>query len=315
MRWDSSAETLRFIDDAEEIERLTQSVKRFEHDASLGPYPLATEGQWRDLSGYVSEVVLQRAGIQLGTYIVPGGIDEDVDDEIEKAKAALSGTASAAAPGSQSTSAAQPAVPAKKLHLQPFFDDAPRVATFVELDARRRHDGGRTGAALSRFHLDKTEWLIQLLLHDYGGGEGSGEQAQAEAAFLGELQLAFLLFLRLSSLRALEHWKHAVSLLCSCEAALQAYPALYAQFLPILRAQLTLAPADFFEDALSEDNFLRDAFAQLAEAADGQSLAAPVETELGYFWGFLSKQFGISLEALRAAAMDDDDEPVVVAMP
>jgi len=39
---------------------------------------------------------------------------------------------------------------------------------------------------------------------------------------LGELQLSFLLFLRLSCLASLEQWKRLVSLLCGCEAALKA---------------------------------------------------------------------------------------------
>ena len=72
------------------------------------------------------------------------------------------------------------------------------------------------------------------------------------ACATGELQLAFLLFLRLSSLRALQHWKALAHLMCGCEDALASRPGLYVKLLLVLRAQLALAPADFFEDALSE---------------------------------------------------------------
>ena len=182
------------------------------------------------------------------------------------------------------------------------------------------------GEALSRFHLDKSEWLHELLRDEYGGGEGLGGGGgggggggadallPAEAALLGELQLAFLLFLRLSSLRALEHWKAAVHLLCGCEAALTSRPALYVALLAALRAQLALAPADFFEDALSEDNFLRSSLACLAELSEGKRLAPALEAELGRFWAFSEKHFGATPAQLRMAAMEDDDEPVVVEM-
>ena len=53
--------------------------------------------------------------------------------------------------------------------------------------------------------MDRSDFVLGLLRAQYGGGEGAGEGA--EAMLLGELQLAFLLFLQLSSLRALNQWK------------------------------------------------------------------------------------------------------------
>lgn len=80
---------------------------------------------------------------------------------------------------------------------------------------------------------------------------------------LGELQLAFVLFLQLSSLAALEQWKQVsttdrsarnavdgsethrrcvaaqfVALLCSCERALESHSELIVAFLKVFRAQM-----------------------------------------------------------------------------
>eukprot|EP00967_Tisochrysis_lutea_P104306 scaffold158244_cov28-Tisochrysis_lutea.AAC.1 len=119
--------------------------------------------------------------------------------------------------------------------------------------------GGRTGRDLTSFLIDRSEWLSILLQTDFGGAgdapegiaetghigraaepsnadAGAPDQSAAvppsltntvtarlstpEASLLGELQLAFLLFLRLSCLRSLEAWKQLIHLLCSCDVAL-----------------------------------------------------------------------------------------------
>jgi hypothetical protein len=44
----------------------------------------------------------------------------------------------------------------------------------------------------------------------------------------------------------------------------------------------------------------------------GQPLGPQLEAEFGQLWGFLATHFGLTLEALRAGALDEEDEPVVV---
>ena len=76
----------------------------------------------------------------------------------------------------------------------------------------------------------RSEWLGWLLAHEYSPPPDSSRPparaadglSACEAGLLGELQLSFLLFLRLSCLASLEQWKRLVSLLCGCEAALKA---------------------------------------------------------------------------------------------
>ena len=279
MQWDPSVEMLCLLKDTEQVGRLTHEVRQMEHDRFLGPYPLKTEQQWTGVSGFITQSVLLRAGIPPGTFIMAGGIDDE----------ALGHNGAR--------------------QVQPYFDGAARVAQFVQLDPRQRaQDSGRTGRELSQFFFDKSEWLGELLAHEYS----TDASTSPEAELLGELQLSFLLFLRLSSLRALEQWKAGVHLLCACDSAIVTRQSLYVRLLCILRAQLALAPPDLFEDALSEDNFLRVALASLAERTECQSLTQVFREALAEFWEFLGGWFGMTPEALRAGAIEDDDEPVVV---
>jgi A1 cistron-splicing factor AAR2 len=314
LAWDPREEALSSVTDADDVERLAHEVRCMEHDAALGPYPLSMETQWRALSGYVSERVLRRAQIPLGTSVAPGGIDdEELEKELRRAGAQQPEHSLAGPPTrAQARAAGQ---------WTGTLVDAPQAATFVELDPRRS-GRGRSGPALSSFHLDRTEWLLELLRTHYSDdAECAADEASgaAEAALLGELQLAYLLFMGLSSLRALEQWKGLLQLLCNCDEALQSRASLYTKLLPILRAQLALAPADFLNEGGGAEgaNFLRASLAGLAERTDAgggaASLDARLADELQRTWTFVRMQFGISREALLLeAAGGDEDEPVVV---
>ena len=83
--WDAQAELLRFSTDEEQNQRCARAVRRMEFDSELGPYPLATRQQWRALSGAVTTHVLRRAGIPVGTLVMPGGIGDELDEELAKA--------------------------------------------------------------------------------------------------------------------------------------------------------------------------------------------------------------------------------------
>ena len=65
---------------------------------------------------------------------------------------------------------------------------------------------------------------------------------------------------------------------------------------------------------VAQDNFLRTSLASLSELAEGQTLAPALAAELGRFWRFVSSQFGVTEAQLRTAAMDEEDEPVVVGL-
>lgn len=293
-KWDAATELPTFQVPDEERERVSAAVHRMELDAGLGPYELHTAAEWHELACHVDESVLQRAGVPCGTVVVPGSADDEA--------------------------AQKPAVAGA---LRPYFDGLPRVASYTQVDPCQQRaggeqgTGGRRGAELTQFLLDRSEWLGQLLRDEYGGG-GGGDAAEEAAgrALVGELQLAFLLFLQLSSLAALEQWKALVHLLCCCDAAMLRRPALFASFLRALEAQLRLAPSDLFVDALSAENFLRASLASLAGATEGAPLAPPLASQLERFWQFVGERFGGDILAeLRDADADPDDAPCVVEAP
>ena len=117
-------------------------------------------------------------------------------------------------------------------------------------------------------------------------------------------------------LEALEQWKALLLLLTRCDAALESRPRLYAEFARTLREQLTYAPADFFADELSADNFLRDALGALSlrasEAAD--ALGAELATELELLWALVHDRFRLERAELESAHLGDDVQPVIVSV-
>lgn len=56
-----------------------------------------------------------------------------------------------------------------------------------------------------------------------------------QAELLGELQLSFVLFVSLSSLRGFRHWQALSALLCRCGDALATNPALFTAFIRVSR--------------------------------------------------------------------------------
>jgi len=86
---------------------------------------------------------------------------------------------------------------------------------------------------------------------------------------LGELQLAFILFLFLLSYPALAHWKQLMYIISSSQRILTTNPAFTTSFTRILYEQLSFAPEDFFENELSKDNFLRPICSSLFASLQG----------------------------------------------
>lgn len=330
LRWDAREEALCQVQEVDELQRLVHEVRDMRHDAALGPYPLATQEHWSELSKYISADVLRRAEIPCGVVVEPGGIDAaELEAELERAAAATA----AASASSDNTRAAAPPAPraaaggaasaasARVPTASQAGDVAARAAQFVSLDVRRSGTG-RLGAALSTFHLDRSAWLSELLACHYASGRTEEEPrtsaAAAEEALLGELQLAYILFLRLSSLRALEQWKALLHLLCGCDAALRERPQLYCNLAAVLRAQLAFAPDDLFVGGgeLGAENFLRASLATLAEnSTEGARLAPALSEGLRRLWDFVGERFGLSLQTLLSdAGGGEEDQPVYVSV-
>ncbi len=175
----------RVLQRTADVPSLAERVTRGEFSTGLGPYPHAEAAAWPQLVSHVSADTLSRAGVPTGVHVVPG--DEDL--------------AASRAPG----------------QVVPFFANAARSPRFAPVTQRRI--AGMTasevllcvmpsrGRALrsrparpqvTAYNLSSDARLLHALAQHYGG---------TVDALLGEFQLAFVLFLLLSSLAALEQWK------------------------------------------------------------------------------------------------------------
>lgn len=87
---------------------------------------------------------------------------------------------------------------------------------------------------------------------------------------LGELELAFVLFLAMGSLSGLDRWRRLVALLCSCDDLMKEEAKYFEELSESLREQLLMAPPDFFRDPIGRaEDALRPALANLFETFDG----------------------------------------------
>ena len=241
-RWDPCQEDLLELADPDELMRYELGVRRFDFDDGLAPYTPAIGHGWRALAAFVTTEVIKRCGVSTGSRI---GIVESGDGE---------GLRSPVKHGEKEEKDISLETDHRQDHQQEQLNqDRPRAPAVVKacftplLEARRRRPGMKA-ADITRYNLDPTRRVQDLVDDAFGGDFG---------LFLGEFQLAFVLFLTVSSLDGLEHWKAVVATFCACEGAIESKPDHVAQFLQTLAEQLGHIPADFFSDPISgPGNFL-----------------------------------------------------------
>jgi A1 cistron-splicing factor AAR2 len=139
---------------------------------------------------------------------------------------------------------------------------------------------------------------------------------------LAELQLSFILFIFCEDFDGLEHWKRLVHLVCRSETFLIAHQEFLFNFIGVFKRQLQNIPADFFQDVISCENFLRPSLGALLAAVDsgGASLqpalvkrCSPPSSLHAHkyphqmlrctkFKGFLEKRFGMPVECIVKSA-------------
>ena len=132
--------------------------------------------------------------------------------------------------------------------VMPYFDNIQRAPVFTRA-AVSRAPRGMSPEEVSALNLDP-EARLRHALKCFGEDGWRG--------LLGEFQLAFVLLIGLSSMAALEQWKHLAHVVCACaETAVFEYPELYSAFIDAISEQLKRAGDDFFVDDYSDENFLR----------------------------------------------------------
>ncbi|OQR99103.1 hypothetical protein ACHHYP_07497 [Achlya hypogyna] len=184
-----------------------------------------------------------------------------------------------------------------------YFPNTAQTARFTSL---KKPTLARSAAEVTQYHLDSSEHLAFLLETHYGNDWKE---------LLGELQLAFVLFLFISSLDALQQWKQLVWLLCSSEAAVATKPELFTSFLALMHAHLDQVGAEFFQDEVAEHNFLQASLASLFEILHDDTLDAKLLAKSRKLQAFLQQKFALRFDVLDTYAFGDDDCAPTVVLP
>lgn len=260
-QWDSVNEEISINATLSEgsLHTLLQAIHTGMLNSNLGPYPLSQHHLWLNITGFISNSVLTQANIPPGTLVFPGDAS-DLNDGSELKSNSSSVT--------------------------PYFPNIARVTRYSnieEIELKLRYEPNKD---LTSLHMDKSEVLERLV---DGCHEGSWEDV------LGELQLAFIVFILLFSYPALQFWKRIVSVICNSRRILvsSAHSSFSCAFLRILYEQLNFCPADFFENELSKDSFLKPAVSALFANMDQENLDTALQEHHRRLLTFMKKKFGL----------------------
>eukprot|EP00871_Galdieria_phlegrea_P002554 jgi/Galph1/329/GphlegSOOS_G5033.1 len=241
-RWDAEQEHFNFVQILQDEEKR----KGFLYNTQLAIFPEDVEKEWKQLTSCITKELLELLNIPLLTSIHPGEVDLE---EIYKTTLANS--------------------------LVLATSEGYRTPVFTSIPNERRRSSSMTPAEVTKFNLDASERLESCLkyyqesLSSYRTTSGLiNNLKMEEMAVLGEQQLAFVLFMLLFSLPALEQWKKLTNLLCCCDDILFSRPRLFFVFAKNLRMQLKVVPRDLFTDELSADNFLCSSLERLFDTVD-----------------------------------------------
>jgi len=162
---------------------------------------------------------------------------------------------------------------------------------------------GTPPAEVTRLSIDKMPLFREILSRDFDG---------VESDLLGELQLAFVVFVFGRLFDGFEQWKRMTHLLC-CSAASAAarHPRLYAEFITTLFFQTREIPEDFFVDIVTCDNFLTSTLCSLfVNIAHADIDDADLRTKAAKFKMYLTKKFKWNFDEEDL----EDEKPVVVEL-
>ena len=115
-------------------------------------------------------------------------------------------------------------------------------------------DSSKQLGELTRSYLDKSDFFRQLVQKEYQGNP---------SLLLGELQVAFVLFLVGENLEAFEQFKRVFGLVANAESYLLAHPVFALNAIRAIYTCLVQFPEDFFLDPLSSHNFVQPALKSL----------------------------------------------------
>uniref|UniRef100_A0A7S2NYW9 AAR2 C-terminal domain-containing protein n=1 Tax=Leptocylindrus danicus TaxID=163516 RepID=A0A7S2NYW9_9STRA len=236
---------------------------------------------WNECVNFISRQVLQRLGVKSGDKIVAGSLSSSLDY--------LHGDMNIV--GNNDNNQAD----GVELRYHPIP---------CALQAQQGQQGQQKGQLNMMRHPGTKRYFSrlkpfersELIFQNYNSNSNSSllddvlhrVYADRYMEMLGELQLAFCVFLNMSCLASFEHWRDLVALLCfacagsdgntcngdttSSRTIVHQRPKLYSSFLEVLFVQLHSIDSDFFHEMeYSADNFLIPALRCLVRAAVSSS--------------------------------------------
>ncbi|OQR71459.1 hypothetical protein BIW11_10982 [Tropilaelaps mercedesae] len=204
----------------EEHERLARSFRQL--DRFLGPYPFETFRKWTALSDRMTKQLVQRTEPPNGFIFSIQQFDSAKYPPPEGA------SSSSKVPGLKE-------IEETKMRFTPI--------------PKRRYPSGASASEVSLCGMDASYVLDQLIKY-HEGNDG----------LLGELQMAFVVFLCGQLYEGFEQWKRLLTVVCSAEDCIsrKQMEPFFLAFISLLHFQLKEVPSDFFVDIVSRENFLTD---------------------------------------------------------
>uniref|UniRef100_A0A0E0KMF3 AAR2 splicing factor homolog n=1 Tax=Oryza punctata TaxID=4537 RepID=A0A0E0KMF3_ORYPU len=293
-KWHAQEERLIKLSEEEEI-RYSEAVRCFEFDSQLGPYNLDSFGDWKQLSSYLSQGVIERL--------------EPIGGEIT---IAWESSWMDKAPQTDMERRLMDQLKDGKFPKNVPVQSERRGCYYTTIPASVKHSN-ISGDELTALNLDKTSLLENVLAKNYQGQED---------LLLGELQFSFIAFMMGQSLEAFMQWKALVSLLLSCSEAF--IRTIYYQLKHGFQHTHDAGSGEDIGSSLflDEEWFSRDIFLyRLSKDFFAVVLEAPVVDGDLLSWArklksLLETTFGWDLDNNTVNLIDEDDEfaPVVVEM-
>lgn len=258
-------------------------------DGELAPYPFAGLDSWKRITKHINETILE---VVLGGERMLSGMTNVLGEEAEKGEEII-----------------------------PSRDE--RGIKFVAFRLKKSWKEGAVGEEVTRYSKDKS-WLFGHVVEEQ---LDQGEYNMLRVRYwliidslrlLGQLQLAFILVIHLSSYGALSSYKRILALFTRSSDMLRnpsAYVSstasvqvVYKAFVDALAGQLSAIPDGSFETELPElDLFFLDEIESLRQNIEGSLISTALKTS----WKGLrqaGKKWRWQLDTLQARPVTEEEE-------
>jgi A1 cistron-splicing factor AAR2 len=253
------------------LNQLRFQVLQGAFNESLGPYNNGQYSTWQNLSQFINCSVLERATVGLNILISSG------NDELEAEDMAHLKTLSKSSV-------------TESLQSVPTSDNCVSYTDFHYCEEQYTNQLYKSQLPdvhreITKIKHDKST-ILQHILHE--------NFHDSKELLLGELQLAFVMFMMLYSFHGLQQWKVMLTFISQCENFLKENEDFTCYFIQSLFHELKFIPDDFFDAEISKENFLLPAFSNLISALHEQT-SPRLSEHIQRFQKFIDKKFGLAM--------------------